>query len=187
MRLLIELNGQPRTSTGRKTHIVDVMQILLAVSALVLGCVVIFGAIYQSDPPSGVSVDDDNIIRQHLREISPQPTVSARLRNALLALEANASVSTDPPLVVTGLMIGPGGIMLTTQSHGVHIYDRQTKTWQTSGDDGSNSDATTPDGPTDDAQPTNTAAMQVSADIGASRREADRSHAVISTPRDKSF
>jgi hypothetical protein len=168
MRLLIELNGQPGVSPRKKIRIVDVMLILLALAALVLGCVVILGTIYQSDPPSGVSVDDDNIIRLHLREISPPPTVGDRLRNALLALEANASSSADPPLVVTGLMIGPGGIMVTTQSHGVHIYDRQTKTWQTSVDDGSSSDATTtPDGTTDDAQPTNTNAMQVSADVSS--------------------
>jgi hypothetical protein len=164
MRLMIELTGRTGVSPGRKTDVMGVILMLL-VPALALGCLLIFGAVYRSDPPSGMSVDDDNIIRQHLREISPPPPVGTRLHNALLALEANASASTDPPLVVTGLMIGPGGIMVTTQSNGVHIYDRQTKTWQTSEDDGSNSDPTIPDGTTDDAQPTNTNTMQVSADV----------------------
>lgn len=158
MRLLIELNGQPGTSHGRRIDFVDVVLLLVALPALVLGCALIFGAVYQPDPPSGVSVDDDNIIRERLSEITSSPTVGTRLRNALLALEAQASSSTDPPLVVTGLMIGPGGILLTTQSHGIHIYDRQTKTWHMSGDDDTNSDATADSSPGD----TNAAPADVS-------------------------
>jgi Putative bacterial sensory transduction regulator len=167
MRLLIELNGQHRRARGGRISIVRVIMILLALPALVLGCILIFGAVYRSGPASGVSFDDDTIIRQHLHEISPPPPVGARLHNALLALEAKASFSTDPPLVVTGLMIGPGGILLATQSHGVHVYDRQSKTWQSSGDDDTNSDATA------DTSPGDTNAMPVPAEVSASPIIAD--------------
>ena len=173
MRLLIELNGKPGEARGGRIGLGRVIVMLLALHALVFGGMLMFGRGNRSDPATGVSVDDDDIIRQHLREISPPPPVGARLHNALLALEAKASFSTDPPLVVTGLMIGPGGILLATQSHGVHVYDRQSKTWQTSGEDGFASDATAPDGITDDAQPSITNAMPVPADINANPILAD--------------
>ena len=164
---MIELNGKPREARGERIGIGHVIMMLLALNALILGGLLMFGRVYRSDPAPGVSVDDDDIIRQHLREISPPPPVGARLHNALLALKAKASFSTDPPLVVTGLMIGPGGILLTTQSHGVHVYDRQTKTWQSSGDDDTNSDATA------DTSPGDTNAMPVPADVSVSPIIAD--------------
>jgi hypothetical protein len=180
MRLLIELNGQPGKARGGRIGIGRVIIILLALSALVLGCLLLFGAIYRSDPASGMSVDDDTIIRQHLREISPPPPVGTRLHNALRALAAEPSYTPNPPLVVTGLMIGPGGILLTTQSHGVHVYDRQSKTWQTSDEDGSAAEATA------DAPPANTNAVPVPANISASpiladliRRMGERQYAFI--------
>ena len=180
MRLLIELNGKPGEARGGRIGLGRVIVMLLALHALVFGGMLMFGRGNRSDPATGVSVDDDDIIRQHLREISPPPPVGARLHNALLALEAKASFSTDPPLVVTGLMIGPGGILLATQSHGVHVYDRQSKTWQTSDEDGSAAEATA------DAPPANTNAVPVPANISASpiladliRRMGERQYAFI--------
>jgi hypothetical protein len=168
VRLTIELNGRRNCSRPPILTSGRVLLFMVGLPIVVIGGLLAISACRSSDPVPGISADDDNLIRVHLREIAPPPAMAMRSRDAMQVFQANIMRIGDTPVTVISLMVGSGAILSNTQSHGAHIYDRQTKTWRTTEDDGSSPDATTPDGTTNDAQPTNTDAMQVSADICAS-------------------
>lgn len=143
MKLVLEVNERHRKPRRhRAINVFRVVLIVLALHALVLGGFFIFEAVFIFDPMPGVSAADGNIIRSRLHEVSPPPPVSVRLHHALQVLEADVSSAQNPPVVVTMLAIGPGGILVGTQSHGIHIYNRQTRTWQTASEDDSSAAST---------------------------------------------
>ncbi len=140
MRLSIELIGryrQRKKPTGRRIFLY-----LVGLPIAVVGVILAISACRSSDPVPGISADDDNLIRAHLREIAPPPAMVLRVRNAIQVFRTNVMPINDAPETITGLMIGPGGILINTQSHGIHIYDRDTKTWNTLDDSDPTSDST---------------------------------------------
>lgn len=155
MRLSIELTG--RCGHSRQTQLAGgrIVLLLVALPVVVIGGILAISACQSSDPVPGVSADDDKLIRTHLHEIAPPPAMALRIRDAMQMFRANVVPVNRTPVTITALMVGPGGILISTQSHGIHLYDRETKTWSMlSGDD--TSPDTTNDEPSVETETNNT-------------------------------
>ena len=80
MRLLIEFTG--RRGHSRQIRLISGRVVLLAVAlaAVIIGGILAVEACRSTDPVPGISVEDDNLIRAHLREIAPPPAMALRSR-----------------------------------------------------------------------------------------------------------
>src|SRR5580704_18303457 len=115
MRLSIELTGRNRRLRREKPTRGRSILSLVALPVMIIGGILAISAFRCSDPVPGVSADDDKLIRAHLREIAPPPAMAVRVRDAMQVFRANVMPNGDTPIMVTGLMIGPGAIVLNTQ------------------------------------------------------------------------
>jgi len=113
-----------------------VILVVVVLHCIILAGLYIFEVGSSAVPGPCLNVDDQSNIRNYLRRISPPPSLAARLVNALR--QATRTIQDVPefvpgtahsPVRITMLLVTFDGILLGTESHGMHMYDRLTETW----------------------------------------------------------
>jgi hypothetical protein len=137
-----------KTQSSRRRHVARVIFVVVALHCVILAGLYVFDAGSSTVSAPCLNMDDQTNIRNYLRRVSPPPSLAVRLVNALR--QATRTIQDAPefvpgsshaPVRITMLLVTPDGILLGTESHGMHIYNRLTRTWLALGEEESDDTA----------------------------------------------